>query len=135
MNNYAILAAMILLPATAQAATWTSDFQRGINYYGVKDGALELTLTCDPNGAYSPPQNFMKAFMDGRVVDGSGTLQSDGQTVTIGFEQGTAFKQETEDGAWKMALSIISSPEGFSFTHNNQSVKVTPSNQLQHDCK
>lgn len=135
MRDPAIVAAMILLPAAAQAAAWTSGFDRGITYHALKEGALELTLACDPNGAYDPPQDYVVASMEGRFVDGPATFEGQGENVTITFQLGNGLKRQMGDGAWNKLLTIISSSEGFSFTHNNESVKIIPDNQLQHDCK
>lgn len=135
MRTHAIVAAMFLAPVTAQAAAWTSGFDRGITYYTLKESALELTLACDPNGAYDPPQDYVVASMEGRFVDGPATFEGQGENVTIAFQQGNGLKLQMEDEAWNKLLSIVSSPEGFSFMHNNESLKVTLANQLQHDCK
>ena len=135
MRTHAIVAAMFLAPAITQAASWNSGFDRGITYHVLKEGALELTLACDPNGAYDPPQDYLVVSMEGRFVDGPATFEGQGKNVTIAFQQGNGLKRQMEEGAWNKLLTIISSPEGFSFMHNNESVKVTLANQLQHDCK
>ena len=135
MRTHAAIAAMILVPAISQAAAWTSGFDRGITYHTLKVDALELTLACDPNGAYDPPQDYVVASLEGRFVDGAATFGSSTDSVTVGFQQGNGLKRQMGDNEWNKLLSILSSAEGFSFMHNKKSVKVMPANQLQPDCK
>lgn len=125
----------IMLPAAAQAAVWSSGTDRGVPFYSLNSQGLSLTIACDPDDVYQPPQNYIQLSVSGRPVDGSATISSGNNSVTLPFEAGTAFKEAVSPEAWEKAITILGARPEFVFEDQKIAVKIEPSYQLTSDCK
>ena len=122
--------------ATAAHATgWSAGQDRGIPFYKLESGPVSITVACDPEGIYDPPQTYLQASVAGKPLDGGVSLQGGGEKVTLPFESGTAFRQSMEPETWNKAMTIISGPDAFSLDGQSTGKNGEPQQQLAQDCK
>lgn len=130
-----LAALALLLPTVAQAAAWSSGTDRGVPFYTLNSEGLSLTIACDPDAVYAPPQNYIQASVSGRPVDGSVTISNGSNRVALPFEAGTAFKEAMQPETWNKAISILGAQADFTFKDQTVSTKAEPPSQLANDCK
>lgn len=127
--------AALVLPSLAHAAGWSNGIDRGVPFYGYQAEGINLTVACDPEGFYSPPQNYIQASISGRTVNGPVVLSDGRQSVTLSFESGTAFKEAMTPENWSNAISILGNEEGFTFGQVTTGKGSDTPDQLASDCK
>lgn len=131
-----LAALALLVPASAaHAVGWSSGQDRGIPFYSFGAGTLNLTIACDPEGIYQPPQQYIQATIAGKPVDGAVSLSGNGEDVTLPFESGTAFRQAVQPETWNKAMTVLHGPDGFSFGGQRIDTNDGPPDKLGQDCK
>ena len=100
--------ASLILTGTASAASWNATDDKGLKIYNLDAGALQLTLVCDPEGAYIPPLGHLLVYVGGRELE-SGLLEvaaRGSEFVPLKIHNGTVLARE--NGAhWEQATNVL----------------------------
>lgn len=121
--------------SAAHAAGWSSGQDRGIPFYNLDAGSVSITVACDHEGIYDPPQQYVQASVAGKPLDGKASLKGGGEEVTLPFESGTAFRQSMQSETWNKAMTIIGGPDAFILNGQSITKNDGPPQQFAQDCK
>lgn len=128
-----ILAAAMLLTSTAgqvAAVQWDVSNDKGLVVHRLADDALRLTVVCDPDGAFSPPQEYAIFEQSGQRVEGGEVVISRGDTAaTLVVVGGSAIPFDNEQ-AWSAAVSMLlaGGPVNISLGNETVHLDLAPSN-------
>lgn len=91
----------------AIAAQWDVTNDKGLLIHRLKAEDLRVTVVCDPEGAFSPPQNYLFVEQNGQRVE-TGTLNVSGgdRTVTLPIEGAAVLPSENVEG-WNASMKLL----------------------------
>lgn len=131
------IAAVVFLfsAVAAHASGWASGQDRGIPFYKLDAGSVSITVACDHEGIYDPPQQYLQASIAGKPVEGDVSLRGSDREAILPFESGTAFRQSMQSETWDKAMTILRGSEAFLFDRHSIDINDGPPEQFAQDCK
>lgn len=107
-KSVAVTSILIAAAATqAPAAQWNVSDNKGLSVHHLATENLRLTVVCDPNNAFSPPQDYIIIEFDGqRVEEGELTITRGDDTATVVVEGASVLPAGNEQG-WNAATSML----------------------------
>jgi len=116
MSNSALIAIAALFAATAVPAAaeqWDVTKDKSLVVHRLSADDLRMTVVCDPEGAFSPPQNYLFVERRGqRVETGELTVSGGDDTVNLPIIGAAAVPTgNVED--WNTATDMLFGGRGF----------------------
>ncbi|MGY6696692.1 MAG: hypothetical protein ACXIUW_11810 [Roseinatronobacter sp.] len=134
MRNALIITCLSLMPISASAMSWERMEARGVEAYRVQAQGLRLTLVCDPNGAYDPPQQYLLFRFDAPQEHRLVRLKAAHASVNLHLIADTQLKLMADPADWAALLDIISDGSPFTLTTDDQAWQLIPANTPDHGC-
>lgn len=110
MQRSFIPIAAALFAATAcpaVAAQWDVTNDKGLLIHRLKAEDLRVTVVCDPEGAFTPPQNYLFVEQNGkRVETGVLNVSGDDRTVALPIEGAAVLPSENVEG-WNTSMKLL----------------------------
>lgn len=134
MRKPFITAALLIASTAGQvaAAQWDISNDKGLVVHRLAADAMRLTVVCDPERAYSPPQEYAIFELSGKRVEGGEVVISRGDTAaTLVVVGGSAIPSDNEQ-AWSAAVSMLLTGGPVNVNLGNETVHLdlAPSNSM-----
>ena len=93
------------VPAYAEA--WKIENDKGLVIHNLNAAPFQLTLVCDPDGAFIPPQNYMLVKLSGKELK-SGTLEVEQGDETASLKiEAAAILAKNDAAEWNAATNLL----------------------------
>lgn len=137
MKLHSIILAGLICASTssiASAAAWEVTDDKGLQIHRLTVDSLRLTLTCDPEGLYSPPQNFaLVDHLSQRVETGTLTVTSGEQAISLTIDGGSILPSHNTE-AWNEGVAILLGSAPYTVQVGDVSASVTVEGNPRNVC-
>lgn len=129
-----LMSVCLSLASPAWAEDWSVKNDKGLLIHKLASGDIALTVVCDPNGAYQPPEVFMMVEENGRKLEaGQLAVSRDGETARLNIV-GAAIVARTDAGSWNKALGWLMDGGAVGFSTGNVEASVPAGAVFKNTC-